>query len=97
MIYQFEGLRSQNSSILSKFILNYPQKKLDDDQKQILYNSRSEQYSTESIIKILFSIQLMITFYNDQPPYTDKNIRIRETMNDFPSYFKIPDDRKKFI
>ena len=53
-----EGLRSQNSSILSKFMLNYPQKKLDDDQKQILYNSRSEQYSTESIIKILELVKL---------------------------------------
>ena len=97
VIYQFEGFRSQNSSILSTFILNYPQKKLDDDQKQILYNFRSEQYSTESITKILFSIQLMITFYNDQPPYTDKNIRISETINDFPSYFKIPDDTKNLF
>lgn len=41
VIYQFQGLRSQNSSILSMFILNYPQKKLDDDQKQILYNFRT--------------------------------------------------------
>ncbi len=92
VIYQFEGFRSKNSSILSTFILNYPQKKLDEEQKEILYNFRSEQYSTESITKILFSIQLMITFYNEQPPYSDKNIRIIETMNDFPSYFKIPDD-----
>ena len=36
----------------------------------------------------------MITFYNDQTPYSDKNIRISETINDFPSYFKIPDDTK---
>lgn len=39
----------------------------------------------------------MINFYNDQPPYTDKNIRISETMNDFPSYFKIPDDIKNLF
>ena len=97
VIYQFEGFRSQNSSILSTFILNYPQKKLDEDQKQVLYNFRSEQYSTESIIKILFSIQLMITFYNETPPYTDKNIKINDTINDFPSYFKIPDDTKNLF
>jgi hypothetical protein len=77
--------------------LNYPQKKLDEDQKQVLYNFRSEQYSTESIIKILFSIQLMITFYNESPPYTDKNIKINDTINDFPSYFKIPDDTKNLF
>ena len=97
VIYQFEGFRSQNSSILSTFISNYPQKMLDDEQKKNLYNFRSEQYSTESITKILFSIQLMITFYNERPPYSDKNIRITETINDFPSYFKIPDDIKNLF
>ena len=42
VIYQFEGFISQNSSILSTFILNYPQKKLDEEQKQVLYNFRNE-------------------------------------------------------
>ena len=97
VIYRFEGFRSQNSSILSTFILNYPQKKLEEEQKQILYDFRSEQYSTESIVKILLSIQLMITFYNEQTPYSDKNIRINETFNDFPRYFKIPDDTKNLF
>ena len=97
VVYQFEGFRSQNSSILSTFISNYPQKKLDEEQKQILYNFRSEQYSTESIIKILFSIQLMITFYNEQLSSCDKNIKISETFSDFPPYFKIPDDTKNLF
>ena len=97
VVYQFEGFRSQNSSILSTFISNYPQKKLDEEQKQILYNFRSEQYSTESIIKILFSIQLMITFYNEHLSFCDKNNKISETFNDFPPYFKIPDDTKNLF
>ena len=75
-------------------MLNYLQKILYEDQKQVLYNFRSEQYSTESITKILFSIQLMITFYNEKPAYSDKNIKISETINDFPSYFKIPEETK---
>ena len=97
VVYQFEGFRSQNSSILSTFIFNYPQKNLTDEQKEKLYIFRSEQYSSESITKILFSIQLMITFYNECPTYSDKNIRISETMNDFPSYFKIPDDTRNLF
>ena len=97
VVYQFEGFRSQNSSILSTFIINYPQKNLSEKQKEKLYNFRSEQYSTESITKILFSIQLMITFYNEQPVYTDKNIRISDTISDFPSYFKIPDDTRNLF
>ena len=97
VIYQFEGFRGHNSSILSAFILEYPQKKLDEEQKQILYNYRSEKYSTKSIINILFSIQLMIIFYYNQTSYSDKNIRINETFNDFPFYFKISDDTKNLF
>ena len=54
VIYQFEGFRNQNSSILRTFISNYPQKLLDEDQKRILSIFRNEQYSIESIIKIFF-------------------------------------------
>ena len=67
VIYQFEGFRDQNSSILSTFINKYPQKSLNKDEERILYDFKSEQYSIDSIKKILFSIQLMITFYNELP------------------------------
>jgi hypothetical protein len=98
VIYQFEGFRNQNSSILMTFISNYPQKLLDEDQKRILSIFRNEQYSIESIIKILFSIQLMITFYSEQQAtYYDKNIKIIDTINEFPPYFKIPDDTKNLF
>ena len=96
VIYQFEGFRNQNSSILSTFISKYPQKQLNEEEKKILYDFRSEQYSTEIITRILFSIQLMITFYNEQPD-SDKNIKISETFNDFPNYFKIPIDCKNLF
>ena len=96
VIYQFEGFRNQNSSILSAFINKYPQKKLDEEEKKILYDFRSEQYSPEIITKILFSIQIMITIYNEQPS-SDKNIKISDTIPDFPPYFKIPDDTKNLF
>ena len=96
VIYQFEGFRNQNSSILSTFMSMYPQKDLNEEEKKILYEFKNEQYSTEILLKILFSIQLMITFYNEQPNL-DKNIKISETMNEFPSFFKIPDENKKLF
>ena len=96
VIYQFEGFR-QKSSILSEFMMNYPQNLLDEDQKKSLYNFRNEQYSTDSLIRILFSIQLMITFYNEQPTYDNKNIRINETFSDFPSFFRIPEDTRNLF
>ena len=43
VIYQFEGFRNQNSSILMTFISNYLQKLLDEDQKRILSIFRNEQ------------------------------------------------------
>ena len=97
VIYQFEGFRNQNSSIVTTFISNYPQKLLDEDQKRILSIFRNEQYSIESNIKILFSIQLMIIFYSEHATYSDKNIRIIDTIKEFPPYFKIPEDIKNLF
>ena len=98
VIYQYEGFRNQNSSILSTFITNYPQKALDEEEKRILYEFRSEQYSTDTIKKILFSIQLMITFYNEQLNIIkNSEVLISETINDFPHYFKIPEDTKNLF
>ena len=96
VIYQFEGFR-QNTSILSGFMMKYGKKDLDNEQKRFLYNFKSEQYSSESIIRILFSIQLMITFYNDQPEFNDANMRINDTFNSFPTFFRIPDNTKKLF
>ena len=97
VIYQFEGFRNQNSSILIKFNFNYPQRLLNDEQKQKLYEFSIEHDSPESQIKILFTIQLMITFYNERTIYSDKNIEIKETFMDFPTYFKINEDTKNLF
>ena len=96
VIYQFEGFRNQNSSILSTFINMYPQKELNEEEKKILYEFRNEQYSTEVLIKILFSMQLMITFYNEQSTW-DNNTAISDTINGFPTYFKIPEETKSLF
>ena len=99
VVYQFEGFRSQNSSVLAEFTLNFPQIELNEDQKDILYkfNKDSEQYSIESKLKILFSIQIMITYYIDRISMFNKDILVSETINDFPTYFKIPEDTKKLF
>ena len=98
--YQFEGFR-QNSTILSDFMINFPQKLLDENEKEFLYKFKNDQYSSESIIRILFSIQLMITFYNDQKDIikdpNNKNIQIIETFEIFPNFFKFPADTKKLF
>ena len=96
VIYQYEGFRNQNSSILSTFIGKYPQQELVEEEKKILYDFGSEQYSTDAKKKILFSIQLMITYYNEQL-ILDKNTLINETINDFPHYFKLPEDTKNLF
>lgn len=62
VIYQFEGFRSDNSQILLGFIEKYPQNNLDEEQKQILFKFKNEQYSIDVLTKILFSMQLMIRF-----------------------------------
>ena len=97
VIYQFEGFRNQNSSILSTFINKYPQRKLNKEEEKNLYDFRNEQFSIDSLKKILFSIQLMITFYNERAILYNNNTLISETISDFPHYFKIPDDTKNLF
>ena len=97
VVYQYEGFRNQNSSILSTFIINYPQKKLNKDEKNNLYEFKNEQLSTDSLKRVLFSIQLMITYYNERVNLYDNNTLISETISDFPHYFKIPDDTKNLF
>lgn len=91
VIYQFKGFRNQNSSIISTFLEKYPQKRLNDEEKIILYDFNCDQYSIEIKIKILFSIKLMINFYNEFPN-PEGNTRVSDTINDLPSYYKIPEE-----
>ena len=98
VIYQFEGFRNQNSTILIDFIFTYPQNILNEEQKTKLFEFRREHNSPDSLNKILFSLQLMIKFYNErETPYSDKNIKIIETFMDFPQYFKINEDIKNLF
>ena len=95
VIYQYEGFRGEeNSSILPSFIASNPQKDLNDTQKKILYKFKLEQYSREIRKKILFSIQLIITFYLDKP-YGET--LIKDTLNDLPNYFVIPTITKDLL
>ena len=89
--YQFEGFK-QNSKLILSFLEKYPQVKLNDQEKQILYKFRSSQYSTDVIIKILFSMQLMINFYTEKE--FEKDMKISETFKDFPNYCKIHEETK---
>ena len=97
IIYQFEGFRNQNSKLLTEFIFNYPQKTLDNEQKQILFNVRKDNNTSEATMKIIFDIQLMITFYNERSVYSDIEIKISETIQDFPPYFKIHEETIKLF
>ena len=95
VIYKYEGFRNNNSSILISFLDKYPQIKLQDDQIKILYKFKNEQYSIDIITKILFSMQLMISYYKDKDLDNEQNIG--ETIKDFPNYFKIHPETKKLF
>ena len=80
-----------------EFINNYPQKEIGNEQKQNLFNLKQEDDSFELLIKILFDILLMINFYNEGPIYSDKDLKISETILDFPHYFKIKENTKRLF
>ena len=95
VIYQFEGFRSDNSQILLGFIEKYPQINLDEEQKQILFNFKNEQYSIDILTKILFSMQLMISYYHEN--IFENEQTVYETFQEFPDYFKINEEIKSLF
>jgi len=95
VIYQFEGFRNAHSGVLISFISKYPQTTLNEQQKHILFEFKNKLNSTDVIIKILFSLQLMINHYNENNFENENNIN--ETFNDFPNYFKIHEEIKSFF
>ena len=79
VIYHNEEFRSDNSSILSTFFSKYSPKKLNQLEQKFLHNFKNE-YSSEFIKQIYFSLQSMIKLYSELPSL-DQDILIKETFN----------------
>ena len=78
--YQYEGFRSQKSSILSVFLKKYPQKNLNEKEKKDLYRILFEfmnSFSYTELTEIFFSLQLMIKMLSEQP-ILDKDVMIKD-------------------
>ena len=98
VIYWSEGFRGGKSSTLSNFYLKYPQKDLNNNEKQIIMNyinniiSNNHHYD----FKGFFGSLQMLTFFlanND----VKKNEKISLILRNAPSYLKITNDCLNFF
>ena len=99
-----EGLRGSNSEMLSKFYLKYPQKDLNEEEKEIIVKyinkmnnenlgNKREKYDFKEFFG---SIQLLI-FYLTQKGVMKEDEKLNNIISNAPGYFKLSEDCKNFF
>ena len=95
--YCYEGFRGDKSSTLIDFIELYPPKKLDDEEKNNIYDYiiENNSYNTYDFTQLMFSIQLIIYYLTQEKKA--KETKINDIIISAPEYLNICDDCKKFF
>ena len=94
--YCYEGFRGEKSSTLIDFIESYPQKKLEDEEKNELYDYIIEKNAhTYDFTQLMFSIQLIIYYLTQDKKAND--YKINDIIANAPEYLNISDDCKNFF
>ena len=99
-----EGFRGGRSEILSKFYLKYPQKDLNDKEKEnvidYINKMNSEKMERNNIkydFKEFFGSMQMIIFYLTEKVFTKENDKISLILKNAPPYLKLSDDCRNFF
>ena len=92
-----EGLRGGKTDTLSNFYLKYPQKDLNNQEKQIIitYLENQRRKNIYDLKSFFGSIQLIL-FYLTNNLYKD-NEKIINIINEAPQYLKLSEDFKEFF
>ena len=99
-----EGFRGGRSEILSKFYLKYPQKDLNEQEKENIIdyiNKKNKEKMENNNIKYdfkeFFGSMQMIIFYLTEKVFTKENDKISDILNNAPPYLKLSDDCRNFF
>ena len=96
--YCFEGLRGNNSSILSVFSEKYKQIPLSLDKKQLIYDSIKDKIKNENeeyLSKILSSIQLLIYYMTQERKNDNEDINL--VIQQRPEYVNLSIECEEFF
>ena len=95
-----EGFRGGRSQILSEFYSKYPQKSLDDKEKEIIINYINEM-NKDNIngydFKEFFASMQIIIFYLNEKGIINIDEKISNFLKNTPAYLKISDDCRHFF
>jgi hypothetical protein len=99
-----EGFRGGRSEILSKFYLKYPQKDLNDKEKENVIDyinkmntEKMERNNIKYDFKEFFGSMQMIIFYLTEKVFTKENDKISLILKNAPPYLKLSDDCRNFF
>ena len=95
--YCYEGFRGEKSSILIDFIELYPQKELNQEEKNKLYDYVIEKNLnyTYDFTQFMFSVQLIIYYLTQDKKTIDS--KVYDIILNVPEYLNISDECKKFF
>ena len=97
-----EGFRGGNSSMISNFYEKYPQKDLNNEEKQkiinyISYMNRNTSDKNKYDFKDFFVSLQILLFYLTEKGIMDQNEKIINIIKDAPDYLKLSLDCKNFF
>ena len=98
-----EGFRGGRSKVLSEFYLKFPQKSLNDKEKENIINyiekmnKKMKPNNKNYDFKEFFSSMQMIIFYLNEKGILNNEEKILNVLKNAPSYFKISDDCNDFF
>ena len=99
-----EGFRGGRSQILSSFYLKYPQKDLNDKERENIMkyidNKNKDKMAKNNMnydFKEFFGSLQMLIFYLTEQGLMKKEAKIKNVIKKAPSYFKLSEDCKDFF
>ena len=102
--YWGEGFRGGRSQMLSDFYSKYPQKDLDEKEKEIIINyideknkEKMEKNNVKYDFKEFFGSMQMLIFYLNEKGIMKDDEKIINVLNKAPGYFKLSDDCQNFF
>ena len=104
IIFWSEGFRGERTEILSKFYMKYPQKDLNNDEKENIVNyinkmnkENMEKNNIKYDFKEFFGSMQIIIFYITEKVTFKKDDKIALIFDNPPPFLKISDDCKNFF
>ena len=93
----FEGFRGKNSQILANFISKYPQKDINDEEKDIIIKYIKSKNNTKYDFKECYNLLQKLIIYLSERITIKEDEKIANILENYPENFKLSDNYNDFF